>query len=306
MRRYRYLWCGLPVAVLIVVTGALGQVGMPPPPEPKGPVDDPEAIRTLDRTMEALGPRHVTWLECAIRQKVQLPGLAFEGEGEYRMGPDHRFRMEVRTHLGSAVGTLLIVSDGVDLWQASRGGDGPWAKVSRLNLQDAVITINAATVAPRLRAEFFDGSTFSGVGPLVRQLRGCLIWTKQETVHRPEGDRIELTGVWPPARLVELAPSDKPWPTGLPRRCVLSLDAATLWPHHIAWWGPGSVPEDEVVLAEVEFRDPVVNRPLSPEQCARTFFFEPGEVEYEDRTTEVMNNLGRRAQELAAEEAARQ
>jgi hypothetical protein len=296
----------LPAAALVVVTGALArQGGLPAPPLPTGPVDDPEAIRTLDRTMEALGPRHVTWLEYTIRQQVRLPGLAFEGEGDYRLGPDHRFRMEVRTHLAGAVGTLLIVSDGVDLWQASRAGDGPWAKVSRLSLQEAIALINGATVSPRLRAEFFESPTFSGVGPLVRQLRGCLIWTRQESVHRAEGDRLELTGVWPTARLNELAPPDKPWPAGLPRRCVLSLDAATLWPCRVEWWGPGRDQEEDEVLAEVEFRDPVVNRPLSSELCARAFFFEPGEVEVEDRTGEVTNNLAARAQQLAAEEAAR-
>jgi hypothetical protein len=306
MRWYRYLWCGLPAAALVVVTAALArQAGLPAPPVPTGPVDDPEAIRTLDRTMDALRPGHTAWLECSIRQQVRLPELVFQGEGHYQMGPDYRFRMEVQTHLGGTVGTLLIVSDGVNLWQASRAGDRPWAKVTRLSLPDAVATINSVPVSNRLRSEFFEGPNLSGVLQLIRQVRGCLIWVRQEKLRRPEGDRVEVTGVWPAARQRELAPPDKPWPAGLPRRCLLSLDAATLWPHRVAWLGPGPDREDEAVLAEVAFSDPVFNRPLSPEQCAATFSFDPGDVEVEDRTGDVTGHLAARAQELAAEEASR-
>jgi hypothetical protein len=292
------------VATLVVVTGAVApQAALPPPPVPTGPMDDPAAIRSLDRALEALGPAHVSWLEYAIRLKMDLPGLGFEGEGDYRLGPDHRFRMEVRTHVGKEVGTLLNVSDGVNLWQARRAGDGPWASVTRLCLQDVIATINAPGASPSLRSEFFGGPMFSGGEPLVFTLRNCFIWVKQESVRRAEGDRVELTGVWPPARLQELPP-DKPWPAGLPRRCLLSLDAATLWPHRLEWWGPGSGNDADVLLAEVEFCSPVVNRPLSPEQCARTFAFDPGDAEVKDRTEDVMNILAERAKFFAARESA--
>ncbi len=296
MRSLPYL---LPVAGLIAVTAALATPsGMPAPPLPVGPVDDPESIRTLDRTMEALSPAHVGWVEYGIWQKVRLPGLSFEAEGTYLRAPDNRLRMEVRTRVGVGVGELLTVNDGGNLWQAHRVGNGPWARVTRLELKGVYDTLNGAGV-PRLREEFFEGPTLSGIGPLVHTLRGCLIWVKQETVHRPGGGRLELTGVWPKPRLDELAPRNKPWPTGLPRRCVLSLDAATLWPHRVEWWGPREGGDGEEVLAEMEFRNPVVNRPPPPDRCAGAFSFDPGETEVENRTEDVMNRLTARARELA-------
>jgi hypothetical protein len=264
-------------------------------------VDDPRAIAVLDRAMEALSPSHISWLECGIWQSVRLPGLSYDAEGRYLLAPDHRFRMEVRTHLPDAVGTLLTVSDGANLWEASRAGDGPWVKVSRLGLAEVLGFLDGPAGSPRLRAEFFEGPTFGGVGPLVRTLRSCLIWIKQDTVRRDSREQIELTGVWPAGRLRELAPADRPWPPGLPRQCRLCFDASTLWPRRIEWWGPAASGQDEVILAEMEFRDPIVNRPLSPEQCARAFSFDPGDAEVEDRTGGVTANLTTRAQQLAAE-----
>jgi hypothetical protein len=305
MSWYRYLPCILPLAGLILVTAVLAQpLGMPAPPAPAGPVDDPEAIRSLDQTMEALGPARVRWLEYGIRQKVRLPGLAFEAEGTCLRAPDNRLRMEVRTHVGGATGLLLMVSDGLHVWQASRAGDRPWAKVTRFSLQEVFEMIHN-TGLPRLREEFFEGPTLAGIGPLVHTLRGSLVWVEQKVVRGPEGDRVELTGVWPQIRLKEVVAEDKPWPAVLPRRCVLWLDRTTHWPHRVEWWGPPVAGGKDEPLAELEFRDPVFNRPVPPERCASAFSFDPGEAEIEDRTGEVTARLAQRAQQLATEARSR-
>jgi hypothetical protein len=50
----------------------------------------------------------------------------------------------------------------------------------------------------------------------------------------------------------------------------------------------------------LEFRDPVLNRPLSPERCAEEFAFHPGNTPVTDLTGSVTAALATRAQTPAA------
>jgi hypothetical protein len=273
---------------LLAFTAALARPSAVPQTVPT--VEDPEAGRCLDEAAAHVGK--IEWLSCRIHQQVHLPGLHYTSEGRYLLAPEHRFRLEVRTRTGETTGTLVIVSDGVNLWQASRVGSEPWDKVIHLGVQEVLATLDGGSNAAQLRAEFLQGPALSGIGPLLRTLRGRLIWARQES----SGNVVRLIGVWPPDAVREKVPADRPWPGGLPRQCRIVLDAATLWPQRIEWWGPAEDRGLETLLALTEYSDPVINRSLSDEICAQAFTFTPGDVPITDRTGEVAADFATRLQ----------
>jgi hypothetical protein len=55
-----------------------------------------------------------------------------------------------------------------------------------------------------------------------------------------------------------------------PRACHLFLDARTLWPVRIEWWG-AERPHAPALLLQMEFRDLTVNEPFTADECARLF-----------------------------------
>jgi hypothetical protein len=55
----------------------------------------------------------------------------------------------------------------------------------------------------------------------------------------------------------------------------------------------------------MEFRNPVLNRPLPPQTCARLFAFQPGEAEVEDETGSITAEMTKRAGELTQPKATR-
>jgi len=274
-------------------------VPVAPAPAPRA---DAAAERCLDRALELLKPDRLDWLEMEIWQKVQFPDYVYEADGSYRLAPGQRFRMEMHTHPGETEGTLLTVSDGRQLWRGERSGTGPWENVSRVNLSEVFAVMNGPS-APQLRSEFLCKPHFQGMTPLLRNLRGRLVWAKSELLRRAGGDQIHLIGVWPKDEIARLAPPDEPWPTGLPRQCHLYLDARTCWAQRVEWWGPTAGVGDDRLLVQMEFRNPVFNRPLPAEVCARLFSFHPGDVLIEDETRSVTAEMSRRADELAAQRA---
>jgi hypothetical protein len=289
---------------LLIVTAALARpsAALSPVLSPEL-AEDYEADRVLDRAVEFLGPDQVSWLSCTIQQQVDLPGVHYQSEGRYLLAPGHRSRLEIQTRGTGLGGTLLWVSDGTTAWQAVRAGSGPWEKVTRLNLQDAFAVIGGTKAPACLRAEFFNGPTFGGVGPLLYTLRTRLMWIHHE---RQGGDPgiLALTGVWPAPTLRELAPADRPWPTGLPRYCRINLDGRSLWPYAIEWWGPDTLGV-EVLLARTKFHDPQFNRPFAPDLLEHSFNFDPGDVPVTDRTSQVATDLAARGTQFQGEPAAR-
>jgi hypothetical protein len=63
----------------------------------------------------------------------------------------------------------------------------------------------------------------------------------------------------------------------------------------VEWWGPDPPLADDSLLVQMEFRDPVLNQPLSPERCAREF-----QVQIEPETTaDVTADLTQRFKDRA-------
>jgi hypothetical protein len=265
-----------------------------PAPAPEA---DAAAERCLELALDALKADRIDWLETAIWQKVQLPGYTYEAEGTYRLAPGQRFRMEMHTHAGGSEGTLLMVSDGRDLWQAERPGEGAWENVTRLNLEEVFAAMNGPSAA-QLRDEFLQRPHFQGMTPLLRALRNRLVWARGEVIRKAGRESLHLVGVWSHEEASKRAAPDEPWPAGLPRQCHLYLDGRTYWPQRVEWWGPNAVRGVDRLLVQMEFRDPVFNRPLSADVCRKLFAFQPGDATVEDQTASVAAEMTKRAGEL--------
>jgi hypothetical protein len=317
---YRSLLALVGGSCLVILSAALTRTAasvapataalLAPTPEPvtvpaaPAPRPDAAAERCLERAAEAFRGDRVRWLEMAIWQKVQLPGCTYEADGCYHLAPGQRFRLEMHTHPGEGDGTLLSVSDGRDLWQAERPGQGAWENVTRVNLSEVFAIMNGPSGA-RLRDEFLQRPHFQGMAPLLRNLRNRLVWAHSEVIRQAGRQRIHLVGVWSKEEARRQASSEDAWPIALPRQCHVYLDARTYWPQRIEWWGPSTAGGADHLLVQMEFREPVFNRPLPAETCARLFAFHPGNAEVEDETASVTAEMTKRAGELTQASAAR-
>ncbi len=272
-----------------------------PAPAPRA---DAAAERCMDQALEMFKADRIKWLEMAIWQRAQIPGFTFEADGSYRLAPGQRFRLEMHTHLAEGEGTMLSVSDGRELWRAERSGDGAWENVTHVNLSEVFAVMNGPA-GEQLRNEFLQRPHFQGMTPLLRNLRCRLVWARSELLRQANGERIHLVGVWSKEEALKHALPNQPWPSALPRQCHLYLDARTYWLQRVEWWGPSTAGGADCLLVQMEFRNPVFNRPLPPETCNRQFAFHPGAAEIEDETATLTAEMSKRAHELTQSTAAR-
>jgi hypothetical protein len=99
---------------------------------------------------------------------------------------------------------------------------------------------------------------------LLESLQQSVTFTRLDRIRWQERDILLLAGVRNTA-------SDNSCCMFEPRQCRLVLDARTLWPHRIEWWGPAPGVAGDVRLSVLEFRQPVLHQPL-PEKI---FAFTP-------------------------------
>jgi hypothetical protein len=247
-----------------LVTGALSRPGAAPalcgahdaPPE-KGL---PCAADLLAEAAAALAPDRLPWLETAVWQQVQGEDGQYVARGRFWTAPGRRQRLELTVRVGKTEGMLLSVSDGRNLHQVTRVGQGD-PVVSQQDLPPERSPGDVADHNPLL------GDL--GAGGLDRLLVGIRLRLTAPKVRRAswKGQAVfRVQGGWQtdPPRPGELPPGVRP--TAPPRTCVVLLDARTLWPHRVAWAG-----DSERDTWQVEFRDPLPNQPLTPAQGARLF-----------------------------------
>jgi hypothetical protein len=270
----------------------LGTIAPAPAPQP-----DAAAERCLDQAIELFQADRVSWLEMKIWQKAQLPGFGYEADGSYHLAPGQRFRLEMHTHPIEGEGTMLSVSDGRELWRAERSGQGAWENVTRVNLSEVFAIMNGPA-GRQLRDEFLQRPHFQGMTPLLRHLRSHLVWARSEMLRQNGGERIHLVGVWSKEETLKHVAPNQPWLIALPRQCHVYLHARSYWPQRVEWWGPHTAGGQDRLLVQMEFRNPVFNRPLSAETCARLFAFHPGGAAVEDQTVSVAAEVTKRAGEL--------
>jgi len=275
MRACRLLLLPLLAGLAISLAGALTVSSSsyphtaPPPALPLRP--DSSAAHALAGALERLSADQTRWIKAQLWQKVDIPPLAFQAEGLYQGGPAHRLRLELRVRSAGTLSRLLMVSDGQTLWQVREVAGSP-VSVSRMELPTVLEAVDRPEAAA-VRADFYQNQFFAGLVPLLRSLQEQVTFTRLENSRWREHHVLVLTGARSGA-------ADSAWPVHLPRQCRLFLDAQSLWPHRLEWWGPAPNSSGDMLLAQVEFRDPVLNQPASDDQ----FTFQPGQLPVDDVT----------------------
>jgi hypothetical protein len=241
-----------------------------------------EAQQLVQQAAAQLARPDRLWLRTDLWLHVHLPEVDYQAEGFYQRASGSRRRLELRTRSTFSRtehirGGLLLVCDGVHLWQASRTGPRGYEEVKRWQLPPEGLT-------PAMLTDF--AATGSTVTPLAqRGPEGLLASLVQQWVwvrHLERGtDRI-VVGIWNPQQRDRLAPRSATWPVALPRLCRVFLRGSESWPARTEWWGPAEPGGPDRLLVEIEFRNPEWNRQLSDLECQRLFHFEPGSARVEE------------------------
>jgi hypothetical protein len=256
---------------------------------------DPAANQLLDRAVALLAPERLEWLEMKLRQQVRVQGVTYAVEGRYLGGPDNRLRLELNTRQGNVQGRLVVVSDGITLWQQTRVGNDGQDRCKQMNLREILDLLNSPGMPAGWREQFLQNQAFGAVTTLLPGLRQRMNCVGMDTVRREGRVLHRVTAVWKPSVAAGLSPAGKPWPAGLARQCRLYLDVGTLWPHRLEWWGPDPPREEDSLLVQMEFRDPVLNQPPSAERCANEFQVKVDDDTATDITPETTQRLKDRA-----------
>lgn len=291
MRWFRSRLLPALAALVALFAGAFAQQppSTPPAKEAAPPAQaDPAAKKVLDAAIDKVDPRKMGSLKMTLWQQLDVQGLTFEAVGSYLLGPARQLRLDLKLQVGGAQGSLKIISDGKTLWDITRIGDQP-PTVARVDLTRVLGLLESPNLL-ETREQFFQSQSFSGVQPLLAALRKQIVFTQIKDGRWESKDVYVLTGSWTDA------PRDvKQWPEAMPRRCRLYLDRESYWPYRLEWWGPAAGHKDDVLLMQIEFRNPEHPGKLDP----RLFVFDPSKlgVEVVDRTA---------AYEQLAKQAARQ
>jgi hypothetical protein len=260
---------------IVLLTGALNRPA-PPVPAPvtdAGPLPEGrDARQLLDDAVATYQPARVPWQQAQLWQRVRTDGGTRELQGRYLMGPDSRLRLELGVQVGKTRAELLLVGDGQRLWQRQRVGSAePVVTQAELPVMPKDHPAPAAFLAERTRG--LHQMSF-GVSTLLALIRDGGQGWQGKSGRWAGGAVLHLNASWPGAEdQAEFATEGLRAPPRAKRVCVF-LDAATLWPQRVEWWGE-TADGDPVPVVEMEFRAPVLNQPLTPEECRREFTFVP-------------------------------
>ncbi len=219
------------------------------------------AAAILERASHVLAD--VRWLEMTVWQRLDNENGSFQIEGQYLQGPEQRLRLELVLSTGKATAKLRLLCDGQCFRQSWQYGQAEPETVTRQWTQDG----EDSTAMAQERLRFLTERGLTGPLALLQNLRHRLQYLHKETGWWRGRAVIRIGGNWQTE-----TPADPEVPGPAPHRhCYLYLDAETLWPCRLEWrvWeSPGDAPRPWLQL---EFRNPVVNRPPTPDVCAQVF-----------------------------------
>jgi hypothetical protein len=307
MPHLRTAWLTLLLAAAVCLPASLAQQPVKPakpaeaPKLPPPPKADAAAENALRQAVERYGPDRTGWLKTTVWQQASLEGLTYQADGTYLAGPGNRVRLELKVRVGELTGESLVVSDGKTVWQSAKSGSGERV-VQKFTLKQILDTLAAPGVPALAKDIFLQESAFTGVGALLKNLQQQLVFTEQRATKWQGRDVVAITGIWNPDITKGIAATDR-WPFSMPRRCQVFLEPKTYWPMRIEWLGPTPPRGDDVVLMQIEFRDPLLlaagEKP--PADLEKLFVFTHGDEKAVDVTTPLREEQRRRAKELAVQ-----
>jgi hypothetical protein len=288
MSRVPYLLAPLLAGAVFFLTGSMEPtaapvLSIPGPALPRSlepwsgnPRPLPPALRgvtaaaLLDRASAAYGPDKVAWLDMKFRQQVANDDLNFEVEGRFLSGPAQRVRYELRVKIGTETSHFVTLCDGDRLLEMAEL-PGQKKEVSSAELPRIQHPTDDPAAVASLRHAMLEGKTFPGLPALLASLRRGLVQPELRLVTVQGHDLLEIRGNW-----TRDPQANEPLPEDLRGRddvgaCRVFLDAATLWPRCVEWWGRGSDGNAAPLLVQTVYELTSLNQPLTGAQAAREF-----------------------------------
>ena len=257
------------------------------------------AIRTLERRPT---------IKAEIRHQVNLFDKNLPGFGKYQ---EQRYlgkqfsRMELVIQLTGQTSSLLQVCDGRFLWTYRKLGDE--AKLTRVDVDRVMEHLGKAHATADIGQGMLPA--LGGLSQVLRGLNRSFDFTTAEPGRLGKQQRPvwRLVGRWKPERLVEILPDREKavhrgradlskLPGHVPDRVVLMLGQEDEFPYRIEYRRQG--PEDDIkyrgvgrALVTMEFYDVYSPDPADVDH-ERSFTYNPGDLEYSDRTQRLLDSLG--------------
>jgi hypothetical protein len=191
-------------------------------------------------------------------------------KGRVISGPSQRLHFHLELQLGQETSRVDFFSDGTRVVEI-QSLPGQEKKVKKMDLPRIQRPTDDPAAIARDREAALQGKNFKGIGPLLAQIRAGLGDPQLQAVRCQGEELLEIKGKWEvPNDLFNALPKNLR-PQVLPRQCRVYLNATTLWPRYVEWWGAGPGGQAKKLLVRTEYGPPIINQPLPPEKLAKTF-----------------------------------
>jgi hypothetical protein len=221
----------------------------------------------LEKAIEVLAVNRTGWLKTKIRQTMTDAESTYAAEGSLQRGPNHCARLDMQVRTNGLASHMLVVSDG-ELLAQEITIPGTTPKVTSTRLPGAPADAPAGAEAA-IREAYLAARGCGGPLALLRQLQPCLQNPKLQTGLLQGQAVILIKGEIDSEKLRRQALRAVPI-----NYCYLFLDAKTLWPERVEWWGLDRRRSLRCVL-QIDFHDHELNQELPLEQCVRAFSYRP-------------------------------
>jgi hypothetical protein len=270
---------GLALCGIVVLTGAWpGPVATLAPDAgstfvPKTVPMDPDIVglgidaqALLEKALAKLSEDEAAWLNTKIWQTGICGETTFVAEGTLQRGPNQCSRLELDVRVHDMRSHTTIVCDGHSVAHVHKfPDDKAKAEVVKLpGLSEATLAKDRA-----VREEMLIARGCGSPVVLLRPIHDFMTGATLQTGVLGDVSVVEIKGNIDPTKLPVFAAMNV---TTL--RAHVYLDAKTLWPRRVEWWGNDKGPHVRQ-LSVVEFRDPVVGVPLSEGECDEMFSYRP-------------------------------
>jgi hypothetical protein len=258
---------------------------LPPPAFQVEPAAAPELagvdpLLILDQAIHCYQPANVQWLTMKLWQRGEFQKMTYQIEGEYWEAPGYRMRLMLRTDQGTSPVRMEMLSDGKAFYEVIHfPGSDPVEKWFSFSPSGRP----GVPVSEQMQKEIIRDKGYPGLTYLLHTVRQNLRDLRLRGVTCNGHPMLEIRGTWP-----NCAPAEANKAARLPlkvivRECCLYLDRESFWPYRIEWWGIQEGDTAPRLILQTEYREPVINQPLSTEDADKTFSVPPTKKKFPHR-----------------------